>query len=180
MERLSFGVANAKFENGVFSGTVHAYGMVTVDGRQHSFKPGIFQKDIAAGKVRAYWGHQPSVLRLGSQKAGTLKLEDTGQLVSFAVKPPATSYVSDLKALVDAGEEIGVSFEFYPGKFEKSGTGRVWTEGRLDQINFVDDPAFQGTSVILNSAEQGESARSAAIRIRAKRNLKGLDISKTT
>jgi len=149
----------------VFSGTVHAYGMVTVDGRQHSFKPGIFQKDIAAGKVRAYWGHQPSLLRLGSQKAGTLKLEDSGQAVSFAVKPPDTSYVRDLKAIVDAGEEVGVSFEFYPGKFEKvAGGGRQWTEGRLDQINFVDDPAFQGTSVILNSVQELESVTSQLIR----------------
>jgi HK97 family phage prohead protease len=168
MDRLTFGVANARFENGVFSGTVHAYGTVTVDGRQHSFKPGIFQKDIVAGKVRAYWGHQPSVLRLGSQKAGTLQLEDTGQQVTFAVKPPATSYVSDLKALVDAGEEIGVSFEFYPGKYEKQGDVRVWTEGRLDQINFVDDPAFQGTSVILNSADYQESAQSQTVKIRAR------------
>jgi uncharacterized protein len=169
VDRLTFGVANARFENGVFSGTVHAYGMVTVDGRQHSFKPGIFQKDIAAGKVRAYWGHQPSPFRLGSQKAGSLRLEDTGSQVNFSVKPPATSYVSDLKALVDAGEEIGVSFEFYPGKFEKQpGGGRVWTEGHLDQINFVDDPAFQGTSVILNSAAYQETAQSQTVKIRAR------------
>jgi HK97 family phage prohead protease len=169
MDRLTFGVANARFEDGVFSGTVHAYGTITVDGRKHSFAPGIFQKDIAAGKVRAYWGHQPSLLRLGSQKAGSLRLEDTGQQVNFAVKPPDTSYVRDLKAMIDAGEEIGVSFEFYPGKFKKQDGVRVWTEGRLDQINFVDDPAFQGTSVILNSAEQGESATSQAIKIRARR-----------
>ena len=167
-DRLTFGVDGASFANGVFSGTVHAYGTVTVDGRQHSFKPGIFQKDIAAGKVRAYWGHQPSMLRLGSQKAGTLKLEDTGSEVRFAVKPPSTSYVTDLKALVDAGEEIGVSFEFYPGKFEKQDGVRVWTEGRLDQINFVDDPAFQGTSVILNSAQEEESAQSQTVKARGR------------
>ncbi len=166
MERLSFGVANARFESGVFSGTVHTYGTVTVDGRQHSFKPGIFQKDIAAGKVRAYWGHQPSSRRLGSQKAGTLQLEDTGTEVRFSVKPPDTSYVRDLKAIVDAGEEVGVSFEWYPGKYEKVDGVKVWTEGRLDQINFVDDPAFQGTSVILNEAAD-EPARSRAIKIRA-------------
>jgi HK97 family phage prohead protease len=167
-ERLSFGVANAKFEAGVFSGTVHAYGTVTVDGRAHGFEAGIFRKDIAAGKVRAYWGHQPSLLRLGSQKAGTLQLEDTGSLVNFAVKPPDTSYVKDLKAIVDAGEEIGVSFEFYPGKFKKVDGVKVWTEGKLDQINFVDDPAFQGTSVILNSAQEQESAQSQTVKIRAR------------
>jgi HK97 family phage prohead protease len=167
VDRLTFGVANARFEDGVFSGTVHAYGMVTIDGRQHSFKPGIFQKDIAAGKVRAYWGHQSSLLRLGSQKAGTLRLEDTGAVVSFAVKPPDTQYVRDLKAIVDAGEEIGVSFEFYPGKFEKQDGVRVWTEGRLDQINFVDDPAFQGTSVVLNSAIT-ESVSSQLVKARAR------------
>ena len=165
MDSLTFGVANARFEAGVFSGTVHAYGTVTVDGRQHSFKPGIFQKDIAAGKVRAYWGHR-SVLRLGSQKAGTLQLEDDGHLVHFAIKPPATSYVSDLKAIVDAGEEIGVSFEWVPIKYEKREGVKVWTEGRLDQINFVDDPAFNGTSVILNESERGENSRTTAIRIR--------------
>jgi len=155
MERLTFGVADAKFEAGVFSGRVHAYGTVTVDGRQHGFQPGIFQPSIAAGKVRAYWGHE-SVLRLGSQKAGTLQLADNGATVDFALKPPKTSYAGDLQALVDAGEEIGVSFEFIPGKYEKRGEVRIWTEGKLDQINFVENPAFQGTSVVLNSVQPGD------------------------
>ena len=165
MEKLTFGVVDAKFEAGVFSGRVHAYGTVTVDGRQHSFQPGIFQPSIAGGKVRAYWGHH-SVLRLGSQKAGTLRLEDTGSVVDFAVKPPDTSYAKDLKALVDAGEEVGVSFEFVPGKYVKRNGVKVWTDGVLDQINFVDDPAFNGTSVILNESERGENSRTTAIRIR--------------
>jgi HK97 family phage prohead protease len=166
LERLTFGVADAKFESGVFTGRVHAYGTVTVDGRQHGFRPGIFQSSIASGKVRAYWGHE-SVLRLGSQKAGTLRLEDTGQAVDFALKPPKTSYAQDLQALVESGEEIGVSFEFIPGKYEKQGDVRIWTEGRLDQINFVENPAFQGTSVVLNSA-QGESVASQLLKARAR------------
>ncbi len=165
MERLIFGVADAKFEGGVFSGRVHAYGEVTVDSRRHSFQPGIFQKSIEGGAIRAYWGHQPSVLRLGSQKAGSLHLTDTGSAVDFAVKPPDTGYVRDLKAVVDAGEEVGVSFEFEPAKFEKRGDVKVWTEGRLRQINFVDDPAFEGTSVILNSVQ---SALPPRLRIRVR------------
>ncbi len=165
MERLTFGVADARFEAGTFIGRVHAYGTVTLDGRQHSFQPGIFQPSIASGKVRAYWGHH-SELRLGSQKAGSLRLVDTGSAVDFAVKPPSTSYAADLKALVDAGEEIGVSFEFFPGKYEKRGELKVWTEGRLDQINFVENPAFEGTNVILNSAQTGENSHTTAIRIR--------------
>jgi HK97 family phage prohead protease len=168
MERLTFGVAEAKFEAGTFSGRVHAYGTVTQDGRQHSFQPGIFQHSIASGKIRAYWGHE-STLRLGSQKSGSLRLTDTGQAVEFSVKPPDTSYAKDLKALVESGEEIGVSFEFYPGKSEKQGDVRVFTEGRLAAINFVEDPAFEGTSVILNSAQEVESATSQAVKIRARR-----------
>ncbi len=97
-----------------------------------------------------------------------MRLEDTGSEVRFAVKPPDTSYVKDLKAIVDAGEEIGVSFEFYPGKFKKVDGVKVWTDGRLDQINFVDDPAFQGTSVILNSAEDDESVISQLTKIKAR------------
>lgn len=171
MERLTFGVADAKFEEGTFSGRVHAYGEVTVDGRRHSFQPGIFQKSIAAGKVRAYWGHN-SVLRLGSQKAGSLRLVDTGDAVDFAVKPPSTSYAQDLKALVDSGEEVGVSFEFEPGKYEKRAGVTVWTDGRLAQINFVEDPAFEGTNVILNAAAESEPAYSQVIKVRARKWVK--------
>jgi HK97 family phage prohead protease len=167
MERLTF-AATGKVRDGVFTGTAHVYGQVTVDGRKHAFAPGAFAKSIAAGEVMAYWGHN-SPLRLGSQKAGTLILTDSPKDLSMALRLPQTTYAADIKALTDAGEEIGVSFEFSPTKppLRKDGVS-TFTEGRLFNINLVDAPAFEGTNVVLSSAQDGESATSQMTKIRAR------------
>jgi HK97 family phage prohead protease len=172
MERLTF-AAIGKVQDGIFTGTAHVYGQVTVDGRKHSFAPGAFAKSIAAGEVLAYWEHG-TPFRLGSQKAGTLQLTDGPTELDITLKLPNTSYADDLKALTDAGEELGVSFEFYPSKPARKANGiTTWTEGRLSKINLVDAPAFEGTNVILSSEQEGETATSTTIKIRA-RTLSGL------
>lgn len=168
MERLTFAISAGKVEGRTLSGIAHVYGSVTVDGRKHSFAPGAFAKSIAEGAVTAYWGHE-TPLRLGSQKAGTLRLSDGPSALQMAIDLPDTTYANDIKALVAAGEELGMSFEVYPNKTPSKSKGvSVFSDVRLAKINLVDTPAFEGTSVVLNSAQEQETSRAQLLRIRAR------------
>lgn len=169
MERLTFAISAGKVEGRTLSGIAHVYGQVTIDGRKHAFAPGAFAKSIAEGSVAAYWGHE-TPLRLGSQKAGTLRLSDGPTALEMAMELPETSYAADIKALLAAGEDLGMSFEVYPNKPPTKANGvSTFSDVRLAKINLVDTPAFGGTSVVLNSAQDGEPAYSATIKISARR-----------
>lgn len=167
MERLTF-AASGKVEGRTLSGIVHVYGSVTTDSRKHSFAPGAFAKSIAKGNVVSFAFHDDTK-PLGTQRAGTLRLQD-GKELTYAIDLPETSYAADLRAYVEAGNELGMSFQVQPstkGKGIKGAT--LWTSGDLISVDPVAMPAFEGTSVILNSTEVGEPAYSAAIKIRARR-----------
>ncbi len=168
MERLTFAVTGGRIEGKTLSGVAHVYGSVTVDGRKHSFAPGAFAKSIAEGSVMAYWGHE-TPLRLASQRAGTLRLSDGPTALQVAMDLPDTTYAQDIKALIAAGEEVGMSFEVYPNKPPLKSKGvSIFSDVRLAKINLVDFPAFEGTSVVLNSAQELETSRAQLLRIRAR------------
>ncbi len=168
MERLTFAAVGGQLDGKALTGITHVYGSVTTDGRKHSFSAGAFAKSIAEGSVMAYWGHE-TPLRLGSQKAGTLRLSDGLRALEMAIDLPETSYAADIRALKAAGEEFYMSFEGYPNKppIRKGGL-IVFSDVRLVKINLVDKPAFEGTSVVLNSAQEQETSRAQLLRIRAR------------
>lgn len=167
MERLTF-AASGKVEGRTLSGVVHVYGSVTTDGRKHSFSAGAFTKSIAKGQVVSFAFHD-ATKPLGSQKSGTLRLSD-GQQLTYSIDLPDTSYANDLRAYVDAGNDLGMSFQVAPTSRPKREAGvTTWSEGELVSVDPVAMPAFEGTSVILNSAQDGEPAYSTTIKLRARR-----------
>ncbi len=167
MEHLTF-AASGKVEGRTLSGVVHVYGSVTTDARKHSFAAGAFAKSIAAGKVVSFAFHD-NTKPLGSQKAGTLRLSDGAQL-QYEIDLPETTYAADLRAYVAAGNELGMSFRVSPlGKPKRAGGITTWQEGQLMSVDPVALAAFEGTSVILNSAQEGESVISVTTKIRARR-----------
>ncbi len=105
---------------------------------------------------------------LGTQRAGTLRLQD-GKELTYSIDLPDTSYAKDLQAYVDAGNELGMSFQVQPSaRAKKGGDVTLWTQGDLISVDPVAMPAFEGTSVILNSQQDGESATSQTVKIRAR------------
>lgn len=165
MERLTFAVSNSKVEGRTLSGTAHVYGAVTSDERKHSFSAGAFAKSIAGGKVKSFAWHDQTKL-LGSQKAGTLRLEDGPDGLQFSLDLPNASYAEDLRALAERGEDLGMSFAVTGGKRAKG--QRAFSEAELLSVDPVAMPAFEGTSVILNSAQEPESVTSQILKIRAR------------
>ena len=165
MERLTFAVSGSKVEGRTLSGTAHVYGSVTVDGRNHSFAPGAFAKSIAAGKVKSFAWHDETKL-LGSMKAGTLRLED-GDSLQFSIDLPETTDAENLRALAARGEDLGMSFSVAPKTSKLVKGVRVFSDVDLVSVDPVAMPAFEGTSVILNSTQGVRKSVSTAIRIRA-------------
>lgn len=168
MERLTFAVSS--IEGRTLSGVAHVYGQVTVDGRQHSFAPGAFSKSLAAQRPVSFAYHDTSK-PLASVKAGTLKLADSDAGLTFALElPEGVSYAEDLKRYKEAGNDLYMSFAVVPGKYSRTpGGGRLFTEADLLSVDPVVQPAFEGTSVVLNSAQAAvANSRSTAIKIRAK------------
>lgn len=167
MERLTF-AATGTVEGRTLSGVAHVYGQVTVDGRKHSFAPGAFAKSIAGGKLVSFAYHN-DWMPLASQEAGTLRLTDGAEL-GFSIETAETSYAADMRAYVAAGNKLGMSFAIAPGgKYVKAGGVKTWTEVELLSVDPVVLAAFEGTSVVLNSASrEGENARAQAVRIRAR------------
>ncbi len=167
MERLTF-AASGKVEGRTLSGVVHVYGSVTTDSRKHSFARGAFTKSIAAGRLVSFAFHDDTK-PLASQRAGTLRVRD-GKQLEYEIDMPETSYAADLRAYVAAGNELGMSFQVSPvGRPKRAGGVTTWAEGELVSVDPVAMPAFEGTSVILNSAQDGEPAYSATIKLRAHR-----------
>jgi len=172
MERLTF-AASGKVEGRTLSGIVHVYGSVTQDERKHSFAAGAFTKSIAKGNVVSFAFHDDTK-PLGSQRAGTLRLSD-GKELAYSIDLPDTSYAKDLQAYVEAGNDLGMSFQVSPsGKPKRAGGVTQWSEGNLISVDPVAMPAFEGTSVILNSQQDGESATSQTVKIRARTLLHSL------
>lgn len=168
MERLTF-AASGRVEGRTLSGVVHVYGSVTTDGRGHSFEPGAFAKSIAGGQIKSVAWHGKGVAALlGSQANGTLRLMD-GPELGFALDLPDTTDGNDLRVLAERGEKIDMSFQVLPvGRPKRVNGVTTWAEGNLYSVDPVAIGAFEGTNVILNSADYGEPAYSATIKIKAR------------
>jgi len=168
LERLTFAVSQSKVEGRTLSGVAHAYGQVTTDARKHSFAPGAFAKSIAKGGVVSFAFHDDTKL-LATQKAGTLRLQDGSDGLKFELDlPEGVSYAEDLKALLKAGVEPGMSFGVLPGKSSTKAGVRTFTEAELVSVDPVAMPAFEGTSIILNSAGWPGTSHTTTVTIRAR------------
>jgi HK97 family phage prohead protease len=170
MERLTF-AATGKVEGRTLSGVAHMYGTVTVDGRKHSFAPGAFDKAIAAGGVVSFAYHDETK-PLAAMRVGTLRLTAGAEEMGYSLDlPEGVSYADDMRALVANRQiDLGMSFAIAAGgKYVKQDGVKTWTEVNLLSVDPVAMPAFEGTSVVLNSAtEPVETSHSTSIKIRAR------------
>ncbi len=82
---------------------------------------------------------------------------------------PETTAGNDLRALAERGEDLGMSFSVVPGASKLSKGIRTFSKAELLSVDPVAMPAFEGTSVILNSSQEGESVISQMTKIRARR-----------
>lgn len=166
MEKVIVGLSTYRLEGRTLSGTAHVYGQVTTDGRKHSFAPGAFSAAIAAGKLKSFAWHDERLL-LGSQAAGTLRLRD-GEKLGFELDLPETTYGEDLRALAARKEPIGMSFAVTGGESKLVKGVRVFSRADLVSVDPVAMPAFEGTSVQLNSAQEAEPVLSQTVKMRAR------------
>lgn len=117
-------------------------------------QPGAF--DLSRN-VRALYDHQRGAL-LGTTRAGTLKLQQDGKGLAFALDLPDTTVGRDLAELVERGDVAGCSFGFTVPKggdaWEKRGQKLHRTLSAIDlhEVTLTSDPAYVDTSVAIRSA----------------------------
>src|ERR1035437_8184732 len=155
----------------MLTGYAHVFGMsADVNGGKERFAPGAFDAALKRSDARATVQHDLGEL-LGSQHAGTLRVEADAKGLKYSIDLPNTTYANDLKELVTRGDVTEMSFGFIPGKFafsyDKGVQVRTHTNVReLVDISPVAIPAFAGTSLNLRAACEGESIGSQTARAR--------------
>jgi HK97 family phage prohead protease len=172
MDRLTF-ASSASIEGNTLSGVAHVFGQrAKVGNRYIEFARGAFDQALQDSDVRAFYNHNHDML-LGRQSAGTLQLSAEGDGLHYAIDLPDTSYVADMKVLVDRKDLTEMSFGIMPGKFtfSKASDGKqIQTHlevASLFDISPVALPAFGGTTVQLHSLNPSEvDARTQLIKAR--------------
>jgi HK97 family phage prohead protease len=180
MERVTFAIADGTLREHVLSGVAHTFGQRTWrNGGWMQFAPGAFDEALRTSDVRAFVNHSgvsagevPMIL--GRQSAGTLRLSAQSDGLHYAVDLPDTSYARDLEVSIARGDIKEMSFGILPGTITRSkaedGKPLVThtSVASIFDVSPVALPAFsEGTSIALHSTAD-ESARSQAIRARAR------------
>jgi HK97 family phage prohead protease len=175
-DRITFS-ATAAITGNMLTGIAHTFGRRALVGDKYvEFAAGSFDQALAKSDVRAFWNHDTRLL-LGRQSANTVRLFASQEGLHYEIDLPDTSYVQDMKVLIDRGDLTDMSFGVFPGQVTKSRAidGKQillhTSVSELFDISPVSLPAFQGTSVQLHGrATDGESPRSQAIKARARVN----------
>lgn len=176
MERVTFS-ATGEMHGNTLVGVAHAFGKRTLVGNTYvEFERHAFDEALQTSDVRAFWNHDTTLL-LGRESAGTLKLSAEDDGLHYAIDLPPTSYVADMKVLIDRGDLKEMSFGVMPGKvtaakaMDGKRVQRHSSVKELFDISPVSLPAFEGTSIQLHSLEHFvESVRNQTIRARARVN----------
>lgn len=109
------------------------------------------------GNVTALYNHDPNKI-LGSTRNETLKVEVDDVGLRFTLTPKAnTSFMNDVKQLVEHGEIRGMSFGFIAKEDEwRSEDGvdvRTLKEVSLKEITLTPYPAYEASEVAMRSHE---------------------------
>lgn len=119
---------------------------------------GAFTKAITRDDPRALYNHDPNFV-LGRKSAGTLLLHEDETGLYSEIIPPDTSYVRDLKLLIERKDvrEMSFAFETIKDSWERKENGepniRTIEEVRLWDVSVVTFPFYNQTDVALRSFE---------------------------
>ncbi len=168
VDRVSF-ATETTLDGRKLVGVAHAFGQKTWRGRQwEEFDAHSLDAALATSDVRAFHDHDRGRL-LGRLSSGTLRLGIEDGVLKYEIDLPDTTYANDLRVLVERGDITGSSFGVIPGEFEwrKGPNGkplRYHTSVReLVDVSPVATPAFEGTSVMLNSRGFGEESQASQL-----------------
>ncbi len=148
------------------------------------FVPGVFD-DVEGRDIKAGYNHSLDRVPLG-RTPNTLRLSVDNVGLRYEIDLPDTQSGHEMAVAVDRGDVRGSSLEFIPAE---GGEKRFREDGRaireirravLYQVGPVDNPAYEGTSVILRSEDQAayeqwiedEKAQEAAKSASEERNRK--------
>lgn len=148
----------------VLTGVCVPYGKLSLDlgGFRERFRPGAFARNLADGAdVRALVNHNRDLI-LGRNVAGTLRLMDTEQALSYEIDPPDTAIAAHYVAAVERGDISGASFRFYclTEAWGREGGEMVRdvVEAEIDDVSIVTYPAYPDTTAAVRSLEEHRRA----------------------
>lgn len=161
MPNRFFAEFEADLSGNGLKGYAHVFGyFADLPGQKHleAMGPHAFERSLKANKdVVATIEHDPKRL-LGSTRSGTLKVEADAKGLQFEIPDlPDTSYVRDMRALIERGDLAACSFGFVPGEDEwsRAPDGRQLRTHtnveRLFDVSVVSLPAFEGTEAQLRA-----------------------------
>jgi HK97 family phage prohead protease len=115
-----------------------------------TIRPGAFRASLGAKRDHSLVLNHDDNLLLASTRTGRLTLAEDERGLLVKANLAKTSYASDLKALYDAGEVRGMSFNFKPtrGGVVQSKAGRELTEVMLGHVTAITTlvPGYSATA----------------------------------
>jgi hypothetical protein len=126
---------------------------------QERIAPGAFRDSLGSADQVALWNHDSS-FPLGRKSAGTLRLQEDSQGLTFSLDLPDTQMGRDVHTLVTRGDIRGMSFGF---TVPQNGDEWAMIDGKrtrtlvrvdLAEVSPVTFPAFPSTSVEARSLER--------------------------
>lgn len=117
-----------------------------------SIAPGAFAESLSRGDdVRALFNHDMNCV-LGRTTAKTLRLSEDKHGLFTRIKPPESSFATDLMLSIERGDINQMSFGFYieaeeMTREEEKKTHFTITQARLFDISVVTFPAYEQTEV---------------------------------
>jgi len=163
IEYRSFGVtALMAADEGSITGLAAPFNSSTLIGElpwgfREQIAPGAFSKTLQEADVVMLFNHDTSQ-PLARKSAGTLDLRESDRGLEFEADPAPTSYASDLRANIKAGNVRGMSFGFSVIKAEwtdddgnpsdaMNGTNRILREVKLVEVSPCTFPAYETTDI---------------------------------
>ena len=166
-------IPEVRQEGSVLSG----YAAVFYDGKRSSeyeifpglverIAPGAFRDALRTSDVRALFDHDSKQL-LGTNRAGTLHLEEDERGLRYSVDLGTTTVANNVREWVKRGELRGSSFAFRDAESEwelyddldTTDIRTITRVGFLADVGPVTYPAYEGTSAQMNSASDGKELR---------------------
>jgi len=135
---------------------------------REQIKPGAFANSIKTSDIRALWNHNPDYV-LGSNRAGTLILEEDEKGLRIEITPPDTTWAKDLMQSISRGDVDQMSFGFRTKQDEwderdPKNVIRTLLEVDLFDVSPVTYPAYPATSIGVRSAKEIFDSHAAAQR----------------
>lgn len=123
-------------------------------------KPGAFDRSFGQKRMRLNFEHIQHAT-LGTERAGTLRVNPGPEGVDFECDLPDTTFGRDAAALIERGDLAGCSFEFREAKWEwrdlddDEVEGDV-VEGTVDNLTLTVNPAYPETTTALRSLDEAK------------------------